>query len=78
MLLGPFERDADGIEPAADVDLGVTLAAEVAGGFAVRGFSAPFVDGEGEVAALDDKPVHGVVGGEVADFTFVFAGGGHQ
>ena len=60
--LGAFRGHANRVEPAAYVDLGMRLPAEVAGCRPIGGFQIPLQNGEPRVAALDDEPMHRIRG----------------
>jgi hypothetical protein len=65
-------RRADGFKPTADIDLGVRLATEMAGGGAQGGGQIPFDDGELLISALDDKPAGRILAHEPADLALKF------
>ena len=71
-------RGADGIEPAADIDLGVGFSAEMPGSIRVRVVFVPAEHCELNVAALNYEPVHRVVGDRTADFASEFLKRGHD
>src|ERR1700684_2777369 len=71
-------RGADGIEPAADIDLGVGLAAVVAGGGGGGGFGGPNIEGGSGIFTTNDEPVERSAGDDSADFTSVFLQGCHK
>jgi hypothetical protein len=64
-----FRRRAHRIKPAADVDLGMSLPAVMAGSGRVGGFSIPSVYSEMRVSTSNDKPMSGIGGDEPTDFT---------
>jgi len=70
-------RRAGRVEPSADIDLRMGLTAEVSRARRVRNFRLPTQDGELGVSALNDEPVHRVVGDVPANFAAKFLKGGH-
>jgi len=77
LLIGRFRRRANGLEPAADVHLGVSFAAVVAGTLRVGGFGVPSVHGKRGISTLNHEPVSGVTGHKSADLTSEFLYGRH-
>src|SRR5579885_3330831 len=61
-------RSAYRIKPAADEDLGVGFAAEVAGRGSAGDLQVPLVHGQLEVAAFDDEPMQRIGAHRAADF----------
>jgi hypothetical protein len=52
-----FRRHAERLKPAADVNLGVSLATEMAGGGTIGCGQIPFDDGKLLIPALDHEPM---------------------
>ena len=77
LFIGRFRRGANGLEPAADVHLGVSFAAVMAGVLRVGGFSVPSVHGKRGISTLNHEPASGVTGHKSADFTSEFLYGRH-
>jgi len=73
---GPREvwlrRRTHGVEPSADVHLGVGFAAEVPCPIRICGRRVPPENGQLGIATSNHKPVCGIVGHDSADFTSVF------
>jgi hypothetical protein len=65
-------RRADGIEPAADVYLRMSFAAEMACSIGAGGFLIPAQNSKLGVTALNYEPVQWVVGDGAADFATEF------
>jgi hypothetical protein len=65
-------RRADGIKPAADVHLGVSLAAIVPGSGLIGCFRVPSVDGKIGISTPNHKPVDRIRSNESAHFTSEF------
>ena len=59
------------LEPAADIHLGMGLAAVVTRALLVGGFLVPLEHGQFCVAALDHNPAHGMLALFAADFTSI-------
>ena len=72
LLERAFGRDTDRFKPAADIDLGVRFAAEMAGGWAQGGSQVPFEDREFLVSAFDHKPAHGILTDRPANLALKF------
>ena len=68
---------ADRVEPAADEDLGVAFAAEMAGGGSARDLKIPLMHGELHVPTLDHEPVDRIGGYDSTDFTLELFQRGH-
>ena len=68
----PPGRNADRVKPAADEDLGVRLAAEVASGGSTGDLEVPFVHGEFEVSTFNNKPMKGLGAHDTADLALEF------
>jgi hypothetical protein len=65
-------RRADGVEPAADVYLRMSFAAEMACSIGVCSLLIPAQNGELGVTTLNYEPVQRVVGDGAADFATEF------
>jgi hypothetical protein len=68
MALHSFRRRANGIEPATDKHLGVPLSTEMPRAIPVRRLGTPLMNREFQVAAIDHKPVDGILRDDSADF----------
>src|SRR5277367_1050697 len=62
---------AHGFKPAADIHLGVSLTAEVAGGGAHGGCQIPLDDCELLISALDHKPMNRILTDDPANLALV-------
>src|SRR6185437_5775583 len=71
-------RRAHGLKPAADVDLRVGFAAEMASAGCVGSCGVPDLHGERRWPALDEEPVDRIGGRETTDFTAIFLQRCHQ
>lgn len=67
-----LRRRANRFEPSADVDLGVSFSTEVPRTGSVGGFGIPLKNSELGFAALNHKPMTGVIGHTPADLASEF------
>ena len=72
-----LRRRAHRVEPAADVDLGVSFAAIMPGSGRVGGFRTPPVHGKLGISTPNHEPVDRITGHASADFTSEFPQGCH-
>ena len=70
-------RRADGFKPTADIDLGVRLATEMAGGGTIGGGQVPLDYRELLISALDHIPMNGIVTDDAANLALEFLQTGH-
>jgi hypothetical protein len=70
-------RGADRFKPAADINLSMGLAAEMAGGGTIGGGQVPLDYRELLISALDHIPMNGIVTDDPADLALEFLQTGH-
>jgi hypothetical protein len=73
-----FGRRAHGLKPAADINLSVSLSAEMARSICIGRVLIPAKNAKLSISALNHEPVHRVVRDRAADFAPKFLKRGHR